>query len=499
MSENALYPRLALARLETVLADTPVVLIHGPRQCGKSTLARTAAAQHGHTYFTFDDPELLRTAREDPAGFCAELPEKTILDEVQRVPELFMSIKALVDRDRRPGRMILTGSANVLLMPRLSDSLAGRMETVRLSPLAQREIERSVSGAGFLDRLFANRWGISRGRRVGIELVERMLAGGFPAALARPDPARRREWQLAYVDGVTQREILELTSVRSLQTVPRLMELAASQTARLFNASELAAPFELSRPTVLEHLALLERLFLIDLLPPWSDNRLSRLVKTPKLHLADTGLAGALLGVDVQSLFANRGLLGQLLETFVYQELRRQGPSPEASYRFFHYRDKDQVEVDVLVERNGRDLAGVEVKASSTPSAADFRGLRRIQAAAGDRFKAGIVLYDGESALPFGDRMHAVPFAALWQNATPPEGSAMSLHEVAGAEYSRKPAAGLALGPNPGLSPAYLAKSGEILPISTVGPKNLGLRPKTWTSKRAATRAKTSRTRVRKP
>lgn len=416
MPEPTPYPRFALARLEAVLADTPVVVLHGPRQCGKSTLARIAADRHGHTCLTLDDDNILGAAREDPVGFCANLPHKVVIDEIQRAPELFTSLKAMVDRDRRPGRFILTGSANVRLLPRLADSLAGRMEVLRLAPLAQVEIARAAPGPGFLDRLFAADFSVSAKPtpRLGDELIERVTTGGFPPVLARATPRRRRDWLLAYADSLLQRDIRDLANIRSLESVPRLLELAATQTSQLFNANALSAPLELTRPTVREYLALLEKLFLIELLPPWHHNRLKRLMKTPKLHLADTGLAAALLGLDVAALKADRSAFGPLLESFVCQELRRMATWADATYRFFHYRDKDQVEVDVIVERDGRDLCGVEVKASSTVTSADFAGLRRMQEVCGARFKCGVVFHDGETALPFGKNLYAVPYPALW-------------------------------------------------------------------------------------
>lgn len=414
MSGLGIYPRFAMARLEEALADTPVVLIHGPRQCGKSTLAQTVARKHGYRYLTLDDDNVLRAAQTDPVGFCAELPERAVLDEVQRVPQLFTSIKGLVDRDRRPGRLILTGSANVLLLPRLADSLAGRMEVLRLGPLTQAELSGELPGTTFIDRLFSGKFPITGGSRLGEELLQRVASGGFPVALARSSERRRREWLLQYVSAITQRDLRDLTRIRSLEVLPRLLELAAGQTSRLFNASELAGPFELSRPTIREYLTVLEHVFLIDILPPWHHNRLSRLIKTPKLHLADTGLAAALLGANAASLKENRSLLGQLLETFVYHELRHQSSWLEGSHRFFHYRDKDQLEVDIVLERNGHLICGVEVKASSTVEDRDFRGLNRLRDATGASFCCGIVLYDGDSALAFGRQLYAVPIAELW-------------------------------------------------------------------------------------
>lgn len=409
MPSHALITRLIRPRLIEAIADTPVVLVHGPRQCGKTTLAKTV---EGYTYFTFDDALQLAAVKTDPVGFVSDLPDRVILDEVQRAPEFFASLKAAVDRDRRPGRFILTGSANVLLAPKLSDSLAGRVELLRLHPLAQCEL--AGAPGRFIDALFANDFKPRDFGRLGLELAERIVAGGYPAALARAAGRRRREWYRAYLETLVQRDVRELARIASLDVLPRLLQLAAGQTARLLNVSELAAPFQLSRPTIGDYVTLLERIFLLDRLPPWHSNRLSRLVKSPKLHLCDTGLAAGLLGVDATALVKDRPLLGQLLETFVLQELRRQASWHGDVIGFHHYRDKDGYEVDVVLERAGHDIAGVEVKAAATVTDADFRGLRKLKEAAGARFAAGVVLYDGDRSARFAEDLYAVPIKALW-------------------------------------------------------------------------------------
>ena len=297
------------------------MLIHGPRQCGKTTLARMAGDKRGYAYFSFDDGVALGAAEADPVGFVADLPERTILDEVQRAPGLFTALKTAVDRDRAPGRFLLTGSANVLLVPKLADSLAGRMEILRLHPLAQCELAAAVPR--FLDSLSGARFKTRRSERLGRDLADRIVAGGYPAALARATPRRRAAWYRDYIETMVQRDVRDLARIASLDVLPRLLALAAGQTARLLNVSDLASPFQLSRPTIRDYLTLLARVFLLEELPPWYSNRLSRLVKTPKLHMGDTGIACAQLGLDAAALWQDRGTLGQLLETFVYQELRR--------------------------------------------------------------------------------------------------------------------------------------------------------------------------------
>ncbi len=412
MDSAAVVPRLVEDRLLEALDDSPAVLIHGPRQCGKTTLAQEVGNRLGYSYYTFDDDVVRAAGESDPTGFVDDLPDRAILDEIQRVPGLFAALKVALDRDRTPGRFLLTGSANVLLLPRLADSLAGRVALVRLHPFAQSEIERRE--ATFLDALFEAAFGTRRFERLGTNLAERIVAGGYPAALARATPRRRAAWYGDYVETMVQRDVRELARIASLDALPRLLALAAGQTARLLNVTDLASPFQLSRPTIREYVTLLERVFLVEELPPWHRNRLSRLVKTPKLHVTDTGVATMLLGLDAASLRSDRAALGQLLETFVLQELRRQGSGSEQPIRFHHFRDKDGYEVDVVLER-GRRVAGIEVKAAASVKASDFRGLRRLASAAGPSFAAGVVLYDGETSVGFGDKLFAVPVRALWE------------------------------------------------------------------------------------
>ncbi len=407
-----LYPRHVEPRLKEALKDSPVTLIHGPRQCGKTTLAQKVGKSAGYAYISMDDTESLGYARDDPVGFVNSLPEKVILDEIQKSPNIFSQIKLVVDRNRVPGRFILTGSVSVLHVRGLSDSLAGRMEIIRMHPLAQTELERAKPD--FLDTLFSSEFP-TRWQTAPTELAERIVSGGYPAALKYSNKERRIEWYHGYLTTIANTDAFTISRIRSVEDLPKLLELSAMSTGQLLNANKLAASFQLSRPTIQGYISLLERLFLLERLPAWHSNRHKRFVKTPKLHLADTGLACALLGVNAHELKKVRSLLGQLLETFVFQELRRQAGAHKKRHQFFHYRDKDGVETDIVIQRSVNSIAGVEVKLSATVSRSDFLGLRRLKSAMGSAFSGGAILYNGEKMISFGENLYAVPIRRLWE------------------------------------------------------------------------------------
>lgn len=414
LPEDTIYPRFVELRLSEALEDSPAVLIHGPRQSGKTTLARRIGQDRGYIHLDLDDDTLRDAAEADPIGFVADLPARVILDEVQRTPALFRALKAEIDRKRAPGRFLMAGSTHVLLVPRSSDSLAGHLRVVRLHPLSQAEIARSAPD--FLDALFGEGFPLAPSERLGRQLADRIAAGGYPPALALPAGRRRAGWHRNDLASLVERDVREVARIGALEALPRLLGYAAAKTAGLFNVNDLASPFQLTRPTVRSYLTLLERIFLLERLPAWQSNPPNRLIKTPKLHLSDTGLACALLGVGAEEMHGDRALLGQLLETFVFQELKRQAGWRDEPTELFHFRDRDGFEVDLVLEQGGGTLAGVEVKASSTVRGRDFRGLRKLASAVGTRFVRGVVLYDGETCARFGERLHAVPIRRLWES-----------------------------------------------------------------------------------
>jgi predicted AAA+ superfamily ATPase len=408
-----MLPRSLQAAMDEALADTPVVCLLGPRQCGKSTLARQQKASR--KYLSLDDANFLRAAKKDPEGFISRLPDEVTLDEVQRVPELLLAIKRSVDEDRRPGRFLLTGSANLLQLPKLADSLAGRMECLYLQPLS--ESEKKQNSGSFVGRWLAGDLVDNRLREESMmpsSLIRRVVAGGYPEPLGRT-PERARQWHRQYLRGVTDRDVHDVARVRDSREVARLLELLAHQTAGLLNTSSLAADLHLDRQTVDRYLTVLERLFLIRRLSPWFRNSAKRLIKTPKVHLVDSGLAASLAGMTAEDWNARRDRFGHLLESFVVQQLIAQAGWTDPDLRFWHYRDKDQVEVDVVITQ-GRKVWGAEVKASATLHDSDGKGLRRLAAQAGKDFQGGIVFYDGSSVLPLdGDKVLAVPLELLWK------------------------------------------------------------------------------------
>lgn len=407
------YPRHLEPRLRKALNDSPVVLIQGPRQCGKTTLARMLAGSAGYEYFSFDDAGTLQAATDDPTGFVAGLPERVIIDEVQKVPSLFSAIKLSVDRNRVAGRFILTGSATVLHIRQITDSLAGRMDIIRLHPLSQSELLQTVPR--FLETLFDGEFRISKVTASNQRIAERIVAGGYPEALQRSGE-RIASWYQSYIDAVIRRDLPDIAKIRSVEALSQLLSLAASRTANLLSVNSLAKGFQLNTHTVRSYINLLETMFLLERIPAWHTNRAKRLIKTPKLHIGDTGIACALMNLNVTSLEYDRLLFGHLLETFVLRELQKQVSGYEQRYHFYHYREKDGAEVDFVVERDALSLVGLEVKASATVNKADFKGLRRLKNAAGDRFKGGALVYTGETILPFGDTMYALPLPLLWES-----------------------------------------------------------------------------------
>lgn len=405
-----MYERFVERRAEEALGDTPVVLIVGPRRAGKTTLVRKMG-DADRTYSTLDDQTVLAAAQSDPAGFIRGL-DRAIIDEIQRAPDLLLAIKKTVDEDYRPGRFLLTGSANVLTLPRVADSLAGRMETIRMLPLAQAEIANRAPT--FLERLFAGRLQSQKGGIVGDELVQTVLRGGFPEAISRESERRRQDWARSYLTSILTRDLRDIAEIEKLTELPKFVRLLAEHSGQLVNYSQLAGGINVNQRTAHRYVGLLEQVFLIATLQPWFTNTLKRIVKTPKLHFLDSGLLAAARGLTFDRIKADRGPFGALLESFVFSEVLKLMTASDLRLTPHHYRDRDTREVDIVLERDDGMVAAIEVKASATVKAGDFSGLRALADACGERFAFGVVLYDSTDVVSFGDRLAAAPLSSLW-------------------------------------------------------------------------------------
>lgn len=387
-----------------------MVLISGPRQSGKTTLA-TDIASNKTPFLTLDDATVLRSAIDDPVGFVRGL-DRAVIDEIQRAPELLLAIKNAVDDDKTAGRFLLTGSANLFTIPKVADSLAGRMQVIRLLPLSQAEILGAKSR--FIDRAFAAEKPLTDHMIVGDDLVETILSGGYPEALGRKTWRRKQDWHHGYLDAIVQRDVRDVAQIEQLSIMPKLLAVLAEHSGQLVNYTGVGAALGLNHVTTRKYLHVFESLYLVQTLQPWFTNRLKRMIKSPKLHFLDAGLLAAMRNVNPDVVAKDKTSLGPILETFVYSELRKIASWSEQRCSFSHFRDKDKNEVDVVLENRRGEIVGVEVKASATVSAGDFSGIRKLAELCGKKFIQGLVLYDHDQVVPFADNMFAAPISSLW-------------------------------------------------------------------------------------
>ncbi len=408
--------RNAVAPLAAATRDFRVVVLHGARQSGKTTMLRELQLSEGGVFVTFDDAAVLAAARADPVGFV-DLDDRMLIDEVQLGGDpLIRAIKAAVDRDPRPGRFVLAGSSQFLTVPGLSESLAGRAHIIDLWTLSQGELEGTTER--FIDDLFT-------GRPLRTPAVEaapsrsdylaRACAGGFPEVLHRSTARGRSSWLASYVRTVVQRDVAEVSQARYLDEMPRLLRYLAAMTAQELNAARLAEQIGLADDTVRRYLPILETVYLVHRVPAWSRNLTAKVKKHPKVFLTDSGLAAHLLGTSAEALAVpGAPAAGPLLETFVVNEVAKQQTWADTAIRLHHFRDRDGAEIDLVLERDDGRVAGLEIKAASTVTAKDFRHLASVRDKLGDAFVHGVVLYAGANRLSFGDRLTALPIASIW-------------------------------------------------------------------------------------
>lgn len=394
--------------------DTPVLVIIGARQTGKTTLVKGLRGPTFRAeYVTFDDATVRAAAQADPAGFLAGYSGPLVLDEVQYVPELFPQIKLRVDADRRPGRYVLTGSANVLLLPKISESLAGRSEHFTLWPLSQGEL--AGRREGFIDALFSDRLrAVHEKTDIRRDVIRRALRGGYPEIMVRSRADRRSAWFRSYTTAILQRDVRELTQISQPQDVTRLLAMLAARVGSPLNVLDVSRSLSLPHMTARRYLTVLERLFFIHQTLGWSGGLNARVTQHPKAYLPDPGLLGHLIGVDATRFDKDPTLAGALIENFVVGELERQRGWNTTTVTPYHFRTTTN-EVDSVLERPDGMLVGVEVKAASSVGPDDFSGLRVLAARAGSKFHRGVVLYTGSRTVPFGRNLHAIPISALWR------------------------------------------------------------------------------------
>jgi predicted AAA+ superfamily ATPase len=411
-----MFRRNLIGQLIEALADTPAVLVNGARQTGKSTLVQSKeVVKDGRHYITFDDPGVLAAARSDPNGFLAGLPLPVTLDEIQHVPELFPVVKAAIDRRRHPGQFLLTGSANVMLLPKISESLTGRMEILTLWPFSQGEMKNHQES--FVDSLFSPKPVNWSGKFQKLEwetLLEHLVAGGYPPAVARHSPSRRDAWFHSYIMTMLQRDIRDLANIADSTAIPRLLSVVAARAGSLLNFADLSRTMGLPQTTLKRYFALLEGTFLVQLLRPWARNLGKRVIQTPKVYLNDSGLLAYSLGATVDRLKAEGTLTGAVLENFVMMELRKQCAWSTARPEMFFWRTTSGAEVDFVLEDRAGKVVGLEVKASATLGSQDARGLRELADTVGKNWLRGIVLYAGREVIPFASNLHGIPMTALW-------------------------------------------------------------------------------------
>lgn len=393
------------------IRDTPVIFLSGPRQTGKTTLVRKLAEQLKIRYITLDDDVTLLAAQHDPSGFIQSI-DRAVIDEIQRAPKLLMSIKKNIDENRLPGRFLLTGSANLMALPKVADSLAGRMETLRLYPLSQSEI--NGNNDNWIDAAFANIILENKAIQTYDELVNIVLTGGYPEMLNRTSPKRRSTWARQYIEAIVLRDVQDIAEVGKLDALPRLLQALGHNSGQLCNYSRLGAELGLNHKTVASYMDVFEHMFLLKRVPAWAKTGIKRLIKTPKIQFLDSGLLASLIGVNSNKIDQNRTVFGNLLETFVYAELLKHTTTAEDNYKILYYRDTEKVEVDFIIENSMGDSVAIEVKAAVSIQPGDLLGLKRFSDLVGHKLKLSLILYAGDKILPLGDNIWAVPVSSLW-------------------------------------------------------------------------------------
>ncbi len=410
-----MYPRRLRPLILEAVDHARILFVAGARQVGKTTLVGEitgAGGSYPMTAYTLDDRATLDAALADPAGFVAGLAGSAFIDEIHRAPDLLLELKKAVDADTTPGRFLITGSANILANKRVMDALPGRIDRLDLWPLSRSEIEGGQ--LNLVDELLAGRAPQVMGAPVGPDAYAGYVAeGGYPEARLRPAGRVRNRWFRDYIAGAVERDIRELADLRRAEDVGQLLRLVASQSANLLSYRKIGDQLQMDHETVKAYVVLLEQMFLVRRLPGWRPGLGAREIAKPKAYICDPGLLTYLLGADEARIRRDDQVKGKACETFVCAELLKHASWAEQEVRLFHYQ-REREDVDFIIENRAGEIAAIEVKAAATLSQRDWRWLEQLRDARGESFKAGVIVHSGPQTIPLGDRLWAVPYAALW-------------------------------------------------------------------------------------
>ena len=415
MTEDT-YPRWQKAKIENALETRRVVLLEGPRQCGKTTLSETFVSGDA-VYRTLDDATLRDSALNDPIGFVNHGDGLMVIDEVQRAPDLLLAIKMDVDKNQKYGRYLLTGSAHIQSLPTVRESLAGRIRKARLRPLAMGEMLRKP--AGFIADAFEGVFAVPKtpdGHAYDKDAyISLAVRGGFPEVVRIGEAREVQQWHRDYLDVLVDRDLKDIAEIRRRNGLIRLVEVLAAWSSKEADIADIGANQTLSRPTVESYMGALEALCLVERVNPWHSRDYDRLKKHDKVFMADSGFMSSMLQWTVENVRLDGDRNGKLIETFVFNQLSAILDAQEENYRLHYYRDREGREVDLLIQNEAGGILGVEVKAGSSVDKSTFKHMEWFKGKfARDADFIGVVLYSGEHVVPFGEGMWAVPICALW-------------------------------------------------------------------------------------
>ncbi len=408
------YARWQSSILKERLETRRVVMLTGARQCGKTTLARTLIAGSNVAYRTLDDAMTRQAAESDPVLFADSVPKNgtLIIDEVQKVPELLPSIKLIVDKDNRPGQFLITGSANILTLPTVTESLAGRVARVRLRSLSQGEIAGTIPH--FLEQAFMQKFNYPDTRYDRNDLIGMIFRGGFPEAV-RLNAKDRQDWHSDYINALIEHDLSDVSNIRHKDIMRELVKVLAAWSSKFVEISSIGATLGADRRTLANYLSILQSFYIAESVPPWCKTDYDRIGRQEKFFMADTGMMAAVLGWQPSDTGSDSDKIGKAFETFAYTELAAQIDAAADNYTLYHYRDREKREIDFLIEDGDGGILAIEVKSGVTVRKADFKHIEWFKDnLAKNKPVTGIVLYAGDTILPFGKDLWAVPFGCLW-------------------------------------------------------------------------------------